>query len=356
MSRRRVAVLFGGRSPEHWISVKSALFCLLHLDRERWDPTAIYVDHDGQVTDPRATRQAIATFFGRNPQLNLFLPGEDSADPAGRLQALAGDAGRSSGLGGFDVVFPVFHGRFGEDGTVQGWLKVQGLPTAGCCMAASALGMNKTLTKKLAQGAGLAVAPYRELLRSTWEKQAAALEAECLKNLGLPLFVKPARLGSSIGVSRVLNAADLHQALGQAFAWDSRVLVETEMKGHEFSLAVLGQPGNYDLSAIAEYTMEPETFHYDAKYGAQAPEDLIPAPIDTATAERLRTFAAGVASACGVRGIARVDSFLTPDGPVLNEINTMPGLGPGSPFVRTWGAVGVPPAELFNRILDEAAR
>ncbi|MDD4953120.1 MAG: D-alanine--D-alanine ligase [Desulfovibrionaceae bacterium] len=353
----RIAVVFGGKSPEHWISFKSALFVLLFLNRQRFQVTAIYVRQDGSFADGPAYLAAVAAFWRLN-QVQLFTTRDDVGDWQAHLTAAALPPGQSFEAGlaeaHWDLLFPVFHGRYGEDGTFQGLAASLGLPCAGADLVGSTLGMDKVLTKQLAQAAGLAVAPYRELRRSDWLARPAELEADCLAQLGLPLFVKPARLGSSIGVGRATRADQLAAVLAAAFQYDHRVLVETEIHGSEMAVGVIGRGTDSQASVVVEYTMQPETFDYDSKYGLQAPEDIIPARLGPADTRRMQEFARQVFAAVGITGISRIDSFWSPAGPVLNEINTMPGLNPGSPFIRAWEASGLTKTALLDRIVDLA--
>ena len=351
----RIAVLFGGRSPEHWISVKSGLFVLLFLDRSRFDVDAVYVRPDGGFGSADEFRTVVDRFFAEN-RVVLFGPSDGFADPMGLLRSAASDRSlrfvTAASGGAWDFLFPVFHGRFGEDGTVQGLAEALRLPYAGCDFRGSALGMDKILTKQIVARAGLAIAPYREVHRDEWQRDKAGWLERLPAALGWPLFVKPARLGSSIGVGRALDATGLARALEEASDYDYRVLVESEIRGTEYAVGVLGDGKTCRTSVIAEYTSAPEAFDYDTKYGSQALPDIIPANLDEGRTRQMLTFAQDVFQALGMRGICRVDSFWGPSGPVLNEVNTMPGLNPGSPFIQAWGKAGVDVRTLLTQIVE----
>jgi D-alanine-D-alanine ligase len=355
MTKPRLAVLFGGRSPEHWISFKSGLFVLLHLDRAAYDVDAVYVRQDGGFASADEFNAAVERFFTEN-QVVLFR----ESDGLGDVRALLRSAATPHSVGflaaasrkTWDLLFPVFHGRFGEDGTVQGLAETLGLAYAGCDFQASALGMDKLLTKQIAAEAGLAVAPYREVHRDEWHDRPDAWISSLGTSLGWPMFVKPARLGSSIGVGRATDPDTLRRALAEAFEYDYRVVVESEIRGTEYAVGVLGDGTTTQASVIAEYTSRPEAFDYDTKYGPQSLEDIIPANLNADDTKTMVDFAQKVFQAMGMRGICRVDSFWGVDGPVLNEVNTMPGLNPNSPFIQAWGKAGVPVKELLTRIVE----
>lgn len=358
MTKPRIAVLFGGRSPEHWISFKSGLFVLLHLDRTAYEVDAIYVRQDGGFASPDEYQGALARFLNEN-RVVLFRDEAALGDWRRLLRSAAfADSGEFLALAArktWDLLFPVFHGRFGEDGTFQGLAETLKIPYAGCNFPGSVLGMDKILTKKIAAAAGLAVAPYRELHRDEWlAAEPADLAADLATQLGWPLFVKPARLGSSIGVGRATSDSTLAQALKAAFEYDYRVLVESEIRGTEYAVGVLGDGAVTQASVIAEYTSRPENFDYDSKYGPQSLPDIIPAHLGTAETRKMLDFAQAVFQALHMKGICRVDSFWGPEGPVLNEVNTMPGLNPNSPFIQAWDKAGLAERPLLTKIVELA--
>jgi D-alanine-D-alanine ligase len=258
-----------------------------------------------------------------------------------------------------DVVFPVFHGRGGEDGTIQALARRLGVVCAGASMEASALGMDKVLTKRVAAHHGLAVAPWREVTSSQWKTGRTWLLDSLPRELGWPLFVKPARLGSSIGVGRATDPASLQSALESALQFDNLVLVESEIRGKEYSVGVVGDGHACETSVVAEFCMDSSSFDYDSKYGPQAEDDIIPARLSSQDTQTLLEFARKVAGALDIRGISRIDSFWGrrsdgTDGPILNEVNTMPGLSAAAPFILSWEKAGVTKRELMDKIVAHA--
>ncbi len=357
-ARQTVTVLFGGKSPEHWVSVKSGLFVLLHLDSKRYLARGVYFDQTGKPASAAVCREAIATFFARN-EVSFFGPGENAPadDICAWLQDCAHPAGdacfRNEGQGDWGIFLPVFHGQGGEDGSIQGFLEFLGLPYGGCNLEGSALGIDKILTKQCCQAAGLDVAPWAAVDSAAWAKDANACLERC-RPLGLPLFIKPARLGSSIGLSRITRFDDLAPAIQSALSWDNRILIEAQVKGIEYGIGIVGDRSRPMISAIAESTLRADSFDYEAKYSADALDDIVPARLDEAATAQLQDFALQVWRALDMQGIARIDCFLGPQGPVLNEVNTMPGLSTWAPFVMAWRHIGILAPDLMDLIVREA--
>ncbi|AND16780.1 D-alanine--D-alanine ligase A [Rathayibacter tritici] len=265
--------------------------------------------------------------------------------------------GSSRSLGDVDVVLPILHGPWGEDGTVQGMLELVGVPYVGSGVLASALGMDKHFTKTVLQAAGLAVAPWYLVTEAEWRTDPGDASA-ALDELGLPAFVKPARAGSSVGVSRVGERAQLDAALEEAFAHDSRVLIESGVIGREVEIGVLG--GRRGVPARASVAGEVIVtgrgfYDFEAKYlGASGIELVCPADLTGDELAEMRSLAVRAFDAIGAEGLARVDFFLTAHGFVVNEINTMPGFTPVSMFPRMWGASGVDYPHLIGELIDSA--
>jgi D-alanine-D-alanine ligase len=338
MARLKVAVLFGGRSGEHEVSLVSGASVAGALS-ERHEVIPVLIDRQG-----RWLRQATLAPEGGEPVFLVPAPEE-----RGALRRLSD----SSVVARPDVYFPVLHGTFGEDGTVQGLLDLAAVPYAGSGVAASAAAMDKELMKALFTAAGVPQTPYRVLRRPPDEGAAVVV----IEELGLPVFVKPANPGSSVGVSKVKRAAELGAALDLAFAYDRKVVVEAAVKDNrELEISILG---NDDPSASVpgEIIPDREFYDYDSKYSAESRTQLlIPAPLDAAVAAevgRLGIAAFGAVDACGY---ARVDFFLErATGKVLvNEINTIPGFTSISMFPKLWAASGVPYAELLARLVSLA--
>ena len=353
----RVLVLFGGRSAEHEISLLSARFVVEALDPERFEPVLVGIDKQGRwqlesresLLAAGKDARAVA-LSGGQPQVSL------AARPSKeRALELSGDAG--SGLG-VDVVFPVLHGPLGEDGTVQGLLELSGLPYVGAGVLGSAVGMDKDVMKRLLLQAGLPVLPYLTLRQARYTRARQACLDEVTKELAFPVFVKPANLGSSVGVSRVLEPSGLGAAVDAAFEFDSKVVVEQGLDHpREIECAVLGGEAPI-VSVPGEIVVDhPDGFYsYAAKYlddtGAttRIPAELSPAEIQQAQALSLATF-----EALECDGMARVDLFLGKDRELwVNEINTIPGFTQISMYPKLMQASGVPPRELVARLIDEA--
>jgi D-alanine-D-alanine ligase len=340
-----VAVLFGGRNTEHQVSCQSAVGVLRHLDRSRYRVTPVHITTEGvwvpgvDQGPPTDVDELLAPFGKAEPS-------EPLASIAAALQVLAG----------VDVVFPVLHGPFGEDGTMQGLLQMAGTPYVGSGVLASATAMDKEFTKKLLATAGFEVADG-VVIRPGDE----TVEPADRERLGLPVFVKPARGGSSIGVSRVDDWDDLAAALDEARARDSKVLVEAAVRGREIDVAVLEKADGTIVTAPAleiRIAEGREFFDYEGKYSDPSTTFVIPADLN-ATQERLLAEAAiGVFRALGCAGLLRADFFLTErDGhsvPVVNEVNTIPGLTSHSQYPQMWQAAGVSYTELLDELIATA--
>ncbi|HEU0129649.1 MAG TPA: D-alanine--D-alanine ligase family protein [Mycobacteriales bacterium] len=351
MSRIRLAVIFGGRSTEHSISCVSAGSVLRAVDREKYDVVPIGIAPDGRwvlAADDPAALEA----HGRE------LPSVDAA--TGAAVALAGDPSVKGllvlepgdvprALTSVDVVFPLLHGPYGEDGTVQGLLELAGVPYVGSGVLASAVCMDKEFMKVLLAARGLPVGPYAVLRRGD---DAAAATA----HLVYPLFVKPARGGSSLGISKVTSPDGLAAALETAWANDPKAVVEQMVPGRELECAVLQGRGGAapETSLPAEVLVAGDWYDFDAKYLDEATEFAVPADLPDDVTARVRDLAARAFTATGCAGLARVDFFLTGDELVVNEVNTMPGFTPQSMYPRMWAATGVGYPELVDRLVTLA--
>ncbi|HEV7470059.1 MAG TPA: D-alanine--D-alanine ligase family protein [Pseudonocardia sp.] len=353
--RVRVAVVFGGRSSEHAISCVSAGSVLAHLDRERFDVVPVGIARDGSwvlgTDDPSVLRisgRTLPEVDGSAPA--LVLPGDPTRGGLVRLDPEhAGEV-----LAGVDVVFPVLHGPFGEDGTVQGLLEMAGLPYVGAGVLASAAGMDKEFTKKLLAAAGIPAGRLVVLRRGT----GTLTETE-RADLGLPVFVKPARAGSSVGITKVSDWADLDAAIATAREHDPKVLVEAAVVGREIECGVLELPdGTLRASLPAEIRLVGSTadfYDFEAKYLDDACEFDIPAKLDDDLAENLREMAIDAFRALDGQGLARVDFFVGEDGELtVNEVNTMPGFTPISMYPRMWAETGVDYTALLTTLVETA--
>ncbi|MCV7228632.1 D-alanine--D-alanine ligase family protein [Mycolicibacterium komossense] len=356
--RIRVAVVFGGRSSEHAISCVSAGSILRNLDPERFEVVPVGITPDGAWLLSDATPASLAITDGKLPEVAgtsgsaLAL----SADPHRRGQLISLGRGAGEILASVDVVFPVLHGPYGEDGTIQGLLELAGVPYVGAGVLASAAGMDKEFTKKLLAAEGLPIGD-QIVLRPGRE----TLEPEERQRLGLPVFVKPARGGSSIGVSRVTQWSELAPAIASARKHDPKVIIEAAVPGRELECGVLELPsGAVEASTVGEIRVagvrgrEDGFYDFATKYLEDAAELDVPAKIDDQVADEIRQLAIRAFHAIDGQGLARVDFFLTDDGPVINEINTMPGFTTISMYPRMWAASGVDYPTLLAAMVNTA--
>jgi D-alanine-D-alanine ligase len=357
--RVRVAVVYGGRSSEHAISCVSAGSILRNLDPERFEVVAVGITPGGSwvLTDGRSETLAITD--GRLPQVS----GESGTELALPADPVRGGQLRSLGPGGeilaaVDVVFPVLHGPYGEDGTIQGLLELAGVPYVGAGVLASAAAMDKEFTKKLLVAEGLPIGDHVVL-----RPRRDTVELEDRERLGLPVFVKPARGGSSIGVSRVTAWDQLPAAIALARRHDPKVIVEAAVAGRELECGVLEFPdGRVEASTVGEIRVagvrgrEDAFYDFETKYLDDAAELDVPAKIDDDVADTVRQLAIRAFNAVDCQGLARVDFFLTDSGPVVNEINTMPGFTTISMYPRMWAASGVDYPTLLATMVETALK
>jgi D-alanine-D-alanine ligase len=343
--RIRVAVVFGGRSSEHAISCVTAGSVLAALDPERYDIVPIGITGAGRWV--LADEHAVLAIQGRE------LP--HVAD-TGSSVALSGDpTAVPAALHGIDVVFPLLHGPYGEDGTLQGLLELAGIPYVGSGVFASAAAMDKVHMKKLLAAAGLEVPAYAVV------REGRAISAEVL-DLGLPVFVKPARSGSSIGISKVSRREDLEAALELAHNHDPKALVETAVVGREVECGVLaglaGAAPEASLPAEVRIAAGADFYDFEAKYMPDSGTEFdIPPDLPADVIARIQQLALVAFEALDCEGLARVDVFVTADGRVIvNEVNTMPGFTPVSMFPQMWAASGVDYVTLVGRLIDDAVR
>lgn len=328
MSKIRVAVLQGGQSGEHEVSMVSASNVMQYLDRERFSVTPVIIFRDGSVqVGEEPERTTAGRFFERKRE--------------------------------FDVVFPVVHGTLCEDGSLQGLLEQAGLPYVGCGVLASAIGMDKVMSKRLAREAGIPVAPFVVVRKVAFERSPEKDIAEIAAKLSFPVFVKPANAGSSVGIDKVTSAAGLKDAIRVAFQYDHKVLVEEGIDAIELEVAVLEAPngGTPITSVVGEIRPHHAFYSYAAKYLDDKGADLlVPAEIDTDTEQRARELAKAIFQTFECEGMARVDLFLERNSGriLLNELNTIPGFTAISMYPRLMAATGISYAELLSRLVDLA--
>jgi D-alanine-D-alanine ligase len=352
MKKIRVIILFGGRSAEHEISLLSARNVLSALDRTRFEPVLIGIDKAGRWHRESARTLEAAAGDPRRVMLDAGAPEvamEDALVP--RAPATADTVEVD------DVVFPVLHGTYGEDGTVQGAMELAGIAYVGAGVLGSAVGMDKHVAKRLLRDAGIPIVEFGVVTRADFDRdRTAALRA--LPDLGYPRFVKPANAGSSVGVSRVAGPGDLEAAVRAALAFDSKVLVERAVDAREIECAVLGND-DPEASVPGEIVVHHKDgfYSYDAKYvDAEGASWKIPADLPPAVATRVRELAVATFRALELSGMARVDFFVTRDLGALfvNEVNTIPGFTAISMYPKMWEVSGLTPTALVSRLIDLA--
>ena len=371
MKKLRVGVIYGGRSGEHEVSVASAASIIKHLDRGRYEPVPIRIEKDGRWTLADKTPTAISAADvieqarlegarsirpGREAHL-VAHPGEDTVLAIERGSDSRADAtGAATVTGvGLDVVFPVLHGPYGEDGTVQGLLELANVPYVGAGVLGSAVGMDKAVMKTLFAARDLPVGPYSVVLRPEWNRSASAVISRIAGELGYPVFVKPANLGSSVGISKVKAPEDLAAALRLAAGHDRRVLIERAVVGIEIEVAVLGND-DPEASIPGEIVPSREFYDYEAKYLDEGSKALIPAPLTASQAAEVQRLSIAAFRAVDGAGMARVDFLIAGESGEMyvNEVNTIPGFTTISMYPKMWEASGVSYTELVDRLITLA--
>ncbi len=375
----KVAVVFGGRGPEHAVSCMGGGNMLSSIDRSRYEVIPVGITTDGSWVQVADAPDRLAITDGQLPTVEAVAePGSPlvpwsgagtlSAAPAGGLVASA-PAQIPHLLGEVDVVLPLLHGPYGEDGTIQGLLELAGVPYVGAGVLASAVSMDKEYMNLIFKAKGLPVGPYVVVRERDWagteSPDMLSVEAkrvlDDIAELGWPLFVKPARGGSSIGTSKAHDMAQLHEAIALARQFDPKVLVEAAIDGVEVEVSVLegvdGAPPDTSMPGQLLVDGGEEFWDFEAKYLDSASGMAIPAPIPDDALQEIRRLAAAAFDAVSCEGLARVDFFYTSDGQILiNEINTRPGLSPASYFQKMWEASGLPFPQLIDRLLQTALK
>ena len=345
MSKIRVLLLFGGRSAEHEVSVVSARSVYAAIDRERYDVVLAGIDQQGRW------------YFGGKDGESLS---SSTVVPDGQVLArlsttgpnLVAEDGNDLPDSEFDVVFPLLHGPYGEDGTVQGLLELAGLAYVGAGVAASAVGMDKVLARAIFAASGLPQTQYSVISRSDWRRAQVSVVERLEGEHNYPLFVKPANLGSSVGISKVHDRQGLQAGLELASHYDTKLIVERSVENaRELECAVLGNEYP-EASGVGEIIPGAEFYDYTTKYIDDRSELVVPAVLEKSEAESIRELAIRTFKAIDCSGLARVDFFMGPDGSVLvNEINTMPGFTPISMYPKLWAEAGVAYGDLIDRLI-----
>jgi len=351
---KRVGILFGGKSAEHEISLLSAKNIFEAIDRTQFEPVLVGIDKTGrwQIAGDKLANDASQFFLNAdNPaMISLSADGKPVAlQPENRgLLACAGNDFSGVPL---DVVFPILHGPFGEDGTIQGFLKLADIPFVGSGVLGSAVGMDKDAMKRLLRDAGIPIGKF--LTVKAHERLPSFVEVEAA--LGSPFFIKPANMGSSVGISKVRTESEYAAAVKDAFQYDTKIVIEEFIPGREIECAVMGneEPA---ASVPGEIIPSHDFYSYDAKYLDEKGASLeIPAKLDEQTKQRIQELAVKVFQTLCCEGLSRVDFFLKPNGEIIvNEINTMPGFTKRSMFPKLWEAAGVSYSELITRLIELA--
>jgi D-alanine-D-alanine ligase len=344
----RVGVLFGGRSGEHEVSLASAASILRGLDPAKYEAVPIGISKEGHWLVGAGAQKMLPPDVLKSGERVAM-----SADPTdGALISLNGGTGRGQKL---DVVFPVIHGTFGEDGTLQGLLDLAGLPFVGAGVLGSAIGMDKDVAKKLLQVAGIPVVPWIAVLRPDWERDPKQIQRAIEKKFKYPVFVKPATLGSSVGMTKVHSRAELAPALNLAAEFAMKIMVEKAVTAREIEISVLG---NHDPKASIPGEIVPhrEFYDYTAKYLEDGTQLLIPAKLKKAEIKKLQAMAVTAFKALELSGMARVDFFVEKRGGkiYLNEVNTIPGFTSISMYPKLWEANGIQFRDLVTKLIDLA--
>ena len=371
VKRLRVGVLYGGRSGEHEVSLASAAAVLANLDRRRYEPVAIRIDKEGRwaIADRPPTAMSAADVIeqarleaarpvrgGREVHL-VARPSEETILSIDRRTSDKRDQGQAVVTGlNLDVIFPVLHGPYGEDGTIQGLLELANVPYVGAGVLASAVGMDKAIMKLVFSARGLPVCPYRVVMRHEWQAAREQVTADLIAALGLPVFVKPANLGSSVGISKAKDADGLAAAMDLAGSFDRKIVIEAAVpNAREIECAVLGndQPS---ASVPGEVVPSREFYDYEAKYLDDGSKILIPAELPDATVADVQRLAIAAFQAIDCAGMARVDFLIERDSNriFVNEVNTIPGFTTISMYSKLWAASGLEYGPLLDRLLTLA--
>ena len=344
--RLRIGVLFGGRSGEHEVSLASAASVIRGLDPDKYEAVPIGITKDGHWLIGSSAQKMLPEVLcgGQRVMMNA-----DPSDAA--LVRLDGSGGGQR----LDVVFPVMHGTFGEDGTIQGLLDLAGLPYVGAGVLGSAIGMDKDVSKRLLQVAKIPVVPWITVMRSDWERKPDEIQAAIEEKFQYPVFVKPASLGSSVGMTKVHSSEELEAALHLASEFAMKILVERSVSAREIEVSVLG---NHDPQASIPGEIVPhrEFYDYAAKYLEEGTQLVIPAKLLPAQVKKIQKYAVEAFRALELSGMARVDFFLEKEGGkiFLNEVNTIPGFTSISMYPKLWEASGIAFRDLIDKLIELA--
>jgi D-alanine-D-alanine ligase len=357
VKRLRVGVLFGGRSTEHEVSILSAQSIIAAMDPQRFEPVPLYIDKEGRWLTGDTLKRLVSDSAARDYVYLPPDPTQHSLVPArdGRSSPSLSGGGQGEGVPPLDVVFPVFHGLNGEDGTIQGVLELANLPYVGAGVLGSALGLDKIYMKRAFAAAGLPVVDYLPITRREYERDPDAFIALVEARIGYPCFTKFANSGSSVGTTKAHDRAELVEGLRLASTFDRKLLVERAIDARELEISVLGND-EPEASVVGEVVPAHEFYDYDAKYLDEGSRLLIPAPVDAVVAQEARSMALRAFQAVDAAGMARVDFFLerTNGRLLVNELNTIPGFTRISMYPKLWEASGLSYPKLIERLVELA--
>jgi D-alanine-D-alanine ligase len=361
MKKLRVGVIYGGRSGEHEVSLASAAAVFSNLNPERYDPVAIRIEKDGRWTlpnQPPRIASAAAVITGKTESSAHAREAHLVAHPGSETLISIDRANPPSVVTGFtlDVVFPVLHGPYGEDGTIQGLLELANVPYVGAGVLASAVGMDKATTKLVFAARGLPICDYEVVTKREWKRDEDGTLKAIVNRLGFPVFVKPANLGSSVGISKARHATELRAAIELAATFDRKIVVEAAVpQAREIEVAVLGND-DPEASMPGEIVPSREFYDYEAKYLDDGSKLLIPAPLPESQTEHVRQMAIAAFKAVDCAGMARVDFLLSGETGTLylNELNTIPGFTTISMYSKMWAASGLAYPALLDRLVSLA--
>jgi len=348
----RVGVIFGGRSGEHDVSLRSAESIISAMDKSKYEVVPIGITNEGRwLVSGNATALLPQAVMASNSHQQVAIIGDPTRQGLTRLEE--GEQALSSEP--LDAVFPVLHGTYGEDGTIQGLLEMAGVPYVGCGVLASATGMDKVAMKQLFERDGLAVVEYEWFLRSSWEAGPEVVIERISQSLGFPVFVKPANLGSSVGISKATNEKDLRDAVNDAARYDRKIVVERAVDGREIEVSILGN--EHPIASLpGEIIVGHEFYDYEDKYIDSASRTDVPAKLPLSIIEQIQRDGIRAFKAIDGSGLARVDFFVESGTGrvIINEINTMPGFTSISMYPKLWEASGIPYSELIDRLIQLA--
>ena len=347
--KQTLGILFGGESSEYEVSCVSAANVAENVDKEKYDVVLVGITKDGKWWLYHGSTDSMRNHVWQNEKENLF-PAVLSPCKAHHGLLVLNKETKTYDILKLDVIFPVLHGKNGEDGTMQGLLALSGIPFVGCDTCASAIAMDKAATKTVCASKNIPVVPFISAYET---EDTEALIEKCEADFGYPMFVKPANAGSSVGISKVRSRDEFKKAIALAFENDKKLLVEPSITGREIEVAVCGN--DYPFASVCgEIIPNSDFYDYETKYINDRSEAKCPAEMDEKTSDAIRRSAVDVYRALGCSGLSRVDFFLTENGHYLNEINTIPGFTPISMYPTLMGAVGVSYSELITKLIDLA--